>query len=135
MSQVLWVLFSSRLLIFLHQNHGHIWPLPLPFIKSIFASFALDIDLGLDPQVYPIQCGVAPMFVAIGDYWIVGETLNIQGILSVFLISIAVLSLAFGQNWKITGGRAVPIALFTGIKIAGYTVVDGADVRLAGDNI
>jgi drug/metabolite transporter (DMT)-like permease len=100
-----------------------------------FCFVCFGYQFGALSQVYPIQRGVAPMLVAIGSYFFIGETLNTQGILSVSLISISILSLAFGQNCKFTGGRAIPIALFTGILIAGYTIVDGKGVRLAGDNI
>ena len=74
------------------------------------------------------------MLVAIGGYWFVGETLNTQGMISVSLISIAILSLAFGRNFRFTGGCAVTIALFTGVLIAGYTIVDGIGGRLAGED-
>ena len=100
-----------------------------------FCFVCFGYQFGALSQVYPIQRGVAPMLVAIGGYFFIGETLNTLGALSVSLISIAILSLAFGPNGKFTGGRAVPIALFTGILIASYTIVDGKGVRLAGDNI
>jgi drug/metabolite transporter (DMT)-like permease len=75
------------------------------------------------------------MLVAIGGYWFVGETLNTQGMISVSFISIAILSLAFGRNFHFTGGFAVPISLFTGVLIAGYTIVDGIGGRLAGEDV
>jgi drug/metabolite transporter (DMT)-like permease len=100
-----------------------------------FCFVCFGYQFGALSQVYPIQRGVAPILVAVGAYFFVGEALNILGTLSVALISFAILSLAFDQSGKFNGGRAVPIALITGILIAGYTIVDGKGVRLAGDNI
>jgi hypothetical protein len=45
------------------------------------------------------------------------------------------LSLAFGQNWKITGGRSVPITLFKSVIIACYTVDDVKGLRSAGNSV
>ena len=102
--------------------------------QAYFTCVCLGYRFGDLSQVYPIQRGVAPMLVAIGGYWFVGETLNTQGMISVSLISIAILSLAFGRNFRFTGGCAVTIALFTGVLIAGYTIVDGIGGRLAGED-
>jgi drug/metabolite transporter (DMT)-like permease len=126
------------LLFFVDAPAPESWPYLAASIaihQVYFCFVCFGYQFGTLSQVYPIQRGVAPMLVAIGGYWFVGETLNTQGIISVSLISIAILSLAFGQNGKFTSGPAVPIALFTGILIAGYTVIDGRGVRLAGDNI
>ena len=114
------------------------WPylaISIAIHQAYFICICLGYRFGDLSQVYPIQRGIAPMLVAIGGYWFVGETLTTQGVISVSLISIAILSLAFGRNLRFTGGRAVPIALFTGVLIAGYTVVDGIGGRLAGDDI
>lgn len=97
-----------------------------------FVSVCLGYKFGDLSQVYPIQRGIAPLLVAVGGYMFVGETLSLQGILAVGLISLAILSLAFNSKWQLTGGRAVPIALFTGTLIAGYTVVDGMGGRISG---
>lgn len=98
-----------------------------------FVSVCLGYRFGDLSQVYPIQRGIAPMLVAIAGFYFLDERLSVQGSLAVLLISFAILSLTFGSNWKFTGGRAVPIALFTGVLIAAYTVVDGAGGRLAGN--
>lgn len=97
-----------------------------------FVSVCLGYRSGDLSQVYPIQRGIAPLLVAVGGYIFVGEVLSIQGMLAVGLISLAILSLAFGSDWRFTGGRAVPIALFTGAMIAAYTIVDGMGGRVAG---
>ena len=69
-----------------------------------FCLVCLGYRFGALSQIYPIQRGVVPMLVAIGGYWFVDETLNTQGMLSVCLISIAVMSLAFGRNWILQEG-------------------------------
>ncbi len=98
-----------------------------------FVSVCLGYRFGDLSQVYPIQRGIAPLLVAITGYYFVGEVLSLQGMFAVVLISLAILSLAFGENWRFTGGRAVPIALFTGALIAAYTIVDGVGGRAAGN--
>ncbi len=98
-----------------------------------FVSVCFGYRFGDLSQVYPIQRGIAPLLVAIAGFYFVGENLSLQGTLAVILISIAILSLAFGSNLRLTGGRAVPIALFTGALIAAYTIVDGMGGRLSGN--
>ena len=113
------------------------WPFLLGSVaihQAYFVSVCFGYRYGDLSQVYPIQRGIAPILVAITGYFFVGETLNTQGMIAVSLICLAILSLAFGRNFHFTGGRAVPIALFTGTLIAGYTVVDGVGGRLS-DNV
>lgn len=98
-----------------------------------YVSVCLGYRFGDLSQVYPIQRGIAPLLVAIGGFVFVGETLNTQGMVAVCLISLAILSLAVGSNLRFTGGRAVPIALFTGTLIAAYTITDGLGGRNSGD--
>ena len=86
-------------------------------------------DLSL---VYPIARGIAPILVALGGYFLVGETLNLTGIGAVILICSAILSLAF-EPGHATSIKAVFFALCTGCTIAAYTVCDGIGGRLAGD--
>jgi len=112
------------------------WPYLLASIaihQVYFVSVCLGYHFGDLSQVYPIQRGIAPLLVAVAGFYFLGETLSLQGSLAVLLISLAILSLAFGSDWRFTGGRAVPIALFTGVLIASYTVLDGVGGRLAGN--
>ncbi len=98
-----------------------------------YISVCLGYRFGDLSQVYPIQRGIAPLLVAIGSFVFAGEVLNTQGMIAVCLISLAILSLAIGSNMRFTGGRAVPIALCTGVLIAAYTITDGLGGRLSGD--
>lgn len=98
-----------------------------------FISVCLGYRFGDLSQVYPIQRGIAPLLVAVGGYLFIGETLSLTGMIAVGVISLAILSLAFTTDWKLTGGPAVPIALVTGALIAAYTVIDGMGGRVSGD--
>jgi len=111
------------------------WPFILASVaihQVYFVTVCLGYRFGDLSQVYPIQRGVAPLLVAIGAYLFIGETLNPQGAIAVALISGAILSLAFSGT-RIRNGRAVSIALTTGVLIALYTIVDGQGGRLSGD--
>jgi drug/metabolite transporter (DMT)-like permease len=80
-------------------------------------------------QVYPIARGVAPMLVAVGAFVFAGERLAPLGIVAVAMISIGILSLALGRAAGRQRGSSVLFALFTGLMIASYTVLDGLGGR------
>lgn len=96
---------------------------------SVFLAFAYRYgELG---QVYPIVRGSVPLMVTFGGFVFAGQRLSPALLLGVALISIGIMSMAFGR------GRATPksiaLALGTGLLIASYVTVDGVGVRLAGD--
>lgn len=87
-------------------------------------------DLGL---TYPIMRGLAPLLVAMGSGWLVGEQLSLLGWAGVAGISTGVLLLGFTRNaWEHSSHRsAITFALSNAVIIAIYTVVDGLGVRVA----
>lgn len=83
-------------------------------------------------HVYPIARGSAPLIVAVVSVVIVGETLNRQATLSVFLVGLGIMSLTLTRGASgFREPKAVLYALGTGVFIAGYTVVDGLGARLS----
>ena len=88
-------------------------------------------DLG---QVYPIARGSAPLMTAIAATFLVGEAIGLRGWLGILLLVIGVflLSLLGGRNLRFDR-RAVAFALFTGVTICGYSIVDGTGARTAGN--
>jgi drug/metabolite transporter (DMT)-like permease len=84
-------------------------------------------------HVYPIARGSAPLIVAILSVLLVGEILSYQSALSVMLITLGIMSLAFARGADgVREYRAVLFALGTGLFIASYTVVDGMGARING---
>lgn len=84
-------------------------------------------------HVYPIARGVAPLLVALGALAFAGETLSPAGWSGVGAVSAGIAILALRRNGIATADRsAVLAALATGTMIAGYSVVDGIGIRLAG---
>ncbi len=81
---------------------------------------------------YPIARGSSPLLVALGAPVLAGEHLSLPTAAGIALISVGILALALWTN-----GFSLPTVLAglaTGLCVAGYTVVDGIGVRLAGDN-
>ncbi len=84
-------------------------------------------------QVYPVFRGLAPILVTVGAGLFASEWLPAQSMLGIFIISIAIMSLAFGNRF--TGEmprKALMWGLITSVLIAGYTIVDGLGVRESG---
>ncbi len=88
--------------------------------------------LGEFGRTYPLARGMAPLLVGLGAWFIAGEHLTAVQIAGTCTIAAALTGIVFA------GGRltradvpATAAALFTGVMIASYTVVDGLGVRHA----
>lgn len=83
---------------------------------------------------YPVMRGSAPLATALVSAVIVGEQLTPGGWLGVVLLSGGILALA-RDNWKsrLRQGHALAFGLLNACVIVAYTMVDGLDVRLAGN--
>ena len=82
-------------------------------------------------KVYPIARGTAPILVAIVSLIFLGVVLSNFEILSIFIISLGILSLSF-QGAKGFKNRSVVIyALVTGFFIMGYSITDGYGARVS----
>jgi drug/metabolite transporter (DMT)-like permease len=85
-------------------------------------------------HVYPIARGISPLIVAGVSIVFVGEILSKQAMVSIGLVAFGIMSLTLTRG---TSGFREPKAIFfalgTGVFIAGYTLVDGLGVRLAGN--
>jgi drug/metabolite transporter (DMT)-like permease len=87
-------------------------------------------DLSL---VYPIARGVAPFVVAIVSTVALGQTLTYANQLAILLIGLGITSLALSRSRSgLIDLRSLPLAMATGIFIAGYTIVDGLGAKVAG---
>jgi drug/metabolite transporter (DMT)-like permease len=90
--------------------------------------------LGAFNQTYPIARGMSPLIVAIGAYFLAHEDLGTAALIGVVTLAIGLMSLAFSAG-RITraDSPAVIAAIFTGLTIAAYTIVDGLGVRHSHD--
>jgi drug/metabolite transporter (DMT)-like permease len=89
--------------------------------------------LGDLSQVYPLARGIAPLLVAGFAAGFVGERLGPPQLAGIVLVSVGLASLAFGGKRPTAAERpAIVFALFTGVFIAAYTIVDGLGVRRSG---
>ena len=113
-----------------------VWPYIVASVivhQIYFTGVCIGYKLGDLSHVYPIQRGMAPILVALGAWFYAGETLSIQGMFGVGLISLAILSLTIGTTRFPEDGKALICALFTGVAIAVYTIIDGLGARLSSD--
>jgi drug/metabolite transporter (DMT)-like permease len=90
--------------------------------------------LGAFNQTYPIARGISPLVVAVGAYVFAHEHLGAAALAGVVILAVGLMSLAFSAG-RITGADspAVIAAIFTGLTIAAYTIVDGLGVRHSHD--
>jgi drug/metabolite transporter (DMT)-like permease len=90
--------------------------------------------LGAFNQVYPIARGTSPLVVALGAYLLAGERLGAVPLAGVAVLAAGLASLALSSG-RLTSSElpAIGAALFTGLTIAGYTIVDGLGVRRSGN--
>ena len=108
------------------------WLLMLSTLVHIvyFVALALGYRNGDLSLVYPIARGSAPMLVALLAAVFAAETSGTGELAGIVLISLGIFSLALIRDGaKLSHGRAVLYALFTGAAIAGYTTIDGLGVR------
>ncbi|MFP6748245.1 MAG: EamA family transporter [Alphaproteobacteria bacterium] len=82
-------------------------------------------------HVYPLARGIAPVMVAVLASVFADETLNAVSTVGIALVSAGIISLLLsGQGGRDGGLKPVVFAAATGFLIAGYTVIDGAGIRL-----
>lgn len=97
---------------------------------SVLAQTYRVADMGL---VYPIMRGTAPLLVVIGGLILTSDHGIRDDLPGILVISLGVLMMAFGRHRGSANRLGIALALLTSGIIAGYTVVDGLGVRLAGN--
>lgn len=88
--------------------------------------------LGDLSQVYPISRGLAPAFVAISAYVLIGESLGVQGWMGLAAISAGICLLALLRGAVQAERSTLLLALALGGLIGTYSVADGIGIRQAG---
>jgi drug/metabolite transporter (DMT)-like permease len=83
-------------------------------------------------QVYPISRGMAPAFVAISAYVLIGESLTPLGWAGLALVSGGICLLAVMRGAVHAQRSTIGLALVLGLCIGTYSVADGIGVREAG---
>ncbi|KPU84795.1 hypothetical protein JI58_01620 [Marinosulfonomonas sp. PRT-SC04] len=94
---------------------------------TLFHSYRLG-DLS---RVYPIARGIAPVLVALGAQYIVGEVLPFAVWVGVLTVSAGIMLLAKESTPTANSSAATLVALATGFCIASYSITDGMGVRVA----
>ncbi|HXQ60160.1 MAG TPA: DMT family transporter [Acidimicrobiales bacterium] len=90
--------------------------------------------LGAFNQTYPIARGTSPLVVAVGAYFLAHERLPGAALAGVVVLAGGLMSLALSSGRLSRADLpAVGAAVFTGLAIASYTLVDGLGVRRAHD--
>lgn len=84
-------------------------------------------------HVYPIARGAAPLLVTLGAAMVAGETLGLQGLAGVAMVSAGIVAIALGRERPDAASSLW--ALATGAFVAAYMVIDGLGVRVSGDAI
>lgn len=83
--------------------------------------------------IYPISRGMAPVLVALGAQFWVGETLSIYAWAGIFCVSLGIMALSRGVLQGTLPKEGLWAALGVGMIVATYTLVDGVGVRNSGN--
>jgi drug/metabolite transporter (DMT)-like permease len=95
------------------------------------AMLARSYELGDFNQVYPLARGTGPLVVAFVAATALGEHLTVPQLAGVAAVCGGLGALAFSGGVSRHQAGAIAAALFTGVTIAAYTLVDGVGVRHA----
>jgi drug/metabolite transporter (DMT)-like permease len=82
-------------------------------------------------KTYPLMRGTPPLLVALISTVALGVSLSLPAWIGIALISAGLLSLMRSSGGA-ADSRGIQLALLNALVIAGYTLVDGARVRLSG---
>ncbi|MCM1958230.1 DMT family transporter [Acinetobacter modestus] len=127
---------AALLLPFFPMPHSDSWPyiLASTAIQILYFGMVAKIyrvaDMGL---TYPLIRGTAPLIVAVLGTLLLHEQLHFNAWLGIITISIGILSMILAAPK--TGRKGIGLALLNAVLIAGYTLLDGHGVRLAGSAI
>ena len=83
-------------------------------------------------QVYPISRGLAPAFVALSAWVLIGETLSPLGWAGLAAVSGGICLLALQRGAAQAARSTILLALLLGLCIGSYSVADGTGIRQAG---
>ena len=96
---------------------------------GVYGAGGEDLPVSDMSQTYPLMRGTAPLLVAAISVLFLGDRLSpLAGWVSAS--SAAILAMAF--NGRASSRKGIVLALINACFIAGYTLVDGTGVRLAG---
>lgn len=85
---------------------------------------------------YTLMRGLPPLIVGLLSGPLLGEALGVEGTLGIVLISCGVIGIGFASSLsvaRIASHASTHAAIVNAVAIAGYTLVDGQGVRLAGN--
>jgi drug/metabolite transporter (DMT)-like permease len=117
---------------FVEMPHGITWLWLALAVAAHLVYFVLLIEsyrLGDMSIVYPVARGTAPLLLAAGAFFSIGETLSMAQVVAVGLTSLGLFVLVFGKG---SSRAAIGVALATSISIALYSLIGGLGVRSAG---
>ncbi|MBZ0128688.1 MAG: hypothetical protein K8F59_06205 [Rhodobacteraceae bacterium] len=83
-------------------------------------------------QVYPISRGLAPAFVALGAYVLIGEALAPMAVAGLVAITGGISLLALQRGAASASGSALGLAVLLGLCIGTYSTADGIGIRMSG---
>ncbi len=112
----------------------HVWPYVLASLLihvGYYIALAGALKHGELGLAYPLMRGTAPLLVALGSYFLLGEAIRPMGWLGILMISGGVLMLGMSAG-LLRHRKAVVFALSNAVLIALYTVVDAQGARESG---
>jgi phosphonate utilization associated putative membrane protein len=113
----------------------HVWPYVLASLVihvGYYIALAGALKHGELGLAYPLMRGTAPLLVALGSYFLLGEAIRVMGWLGILMISGGVLMLGMSAG-LLRHRKAVVFALSNAVLIALYTVVDARGARESGN--
>ena len=129
---------SAIALPFLTQPAPESWPyLGVSAVLQIgyYLLVANAYRVGDMSRVYPIMRGTAPLIVVVISAVLLNEVVPLPGWAGIALISAGIMSLAFVGIPGTPRAAGTGFALANAVVIAGYTLIDGAGVRVSGSAV
>ncbi|MDQ0509816.1 DMT family transporter [Ancylobacter amanitiformis] len=86
-------------------------------------------DLGL---TYPVARGSALLLTALISILVLSEPIGLIGVIGIVLLALAILTMAREAFGHMMEGRALLLALGSGLAVTAFTVIDGTAARISG---
>lgn len=85
---------------------------------------------------YPLMRGLSPPFVALFGFLVLHETMSLPELIGLACISLGVITIGISaiNNFAVFKKQAL-LAVFCGLMIAYYAIIDGQGVRLSGSPV
>lgn len=129
-------LIALPIAVWMGPPPAHVWPWIAGAI-TVHMAYYLTLtsayrraDMGF---VYPIARGGSPLLTTLFSLVLLGEPIDLQGVVGVAVVAGGVLAIAWRPRGGGFDGAALALAAACALSIAVYSIIDGLGARATGD--